>query len=133
VCRPGHEASPASWLCEKSAAVFGPANPTVAMSYPWCVLSWPCHSLSQPNSYLLNAALQALLIADSVLQKQHQEDACLLRGADGRENVQQITVTIAALPESAAGMRGQAGNSTAPMPSIVHMARKAFGTGHAER
>src|SRR2546429_1787328 len=29
---------------------------------------------------IAKCGLQALLIADSVLQKQHQEDACLLRG-----------------------------------------------------
>ena len=47
--------------------------------------------------------------------------------------MQQITVMIAALPESAAGITGQPGNSTAHMRSIARMARKAFGTGPGER
>jgi hypothetical protein len=47
--------------------------------------------------------------------------------------VQQITVTIAALSESAAAMTGQPGNSTAHMPAIAHMAREAFGIGPGER
>jgi hypothetical protein len=47
--------------------------------------------------------------------------------------VQQFTLKIAAFPESAADITSQPGNSTAHMRSIARMARKAFGTGPAER
>ena len=47
--------------------------------------------------------------------------------------MQQITVTLAMLPKSAARMRGRAGDSTAHTRSIAHTAREAFGTGPIER